>query len=127
MLDLNQARYLNLATFRKTGVEVRTPVWFGQEGDTLYLFSNGDAGKVKRLRNSGRALVAPCDVRGKVLGQWQPAQAILLQDTVAIAHAHAQLLKKYGWQMALLDFFAGLFGRKRQRVFIEIRVGSAPM
>ncbi len=52
-------QYLNLTTYRKSGEPVRTPVWFAQEGDTLYLFTNGETGKVKRIRNSGRVLVAP--------------------------------------------------------------------
>ena len=122
MLDLNQAAYLSLATFRKTGAEVCTPVWFAGDGDRIYIFSNGDAGKVKRLRNSARARVAPCDVRGKVLGEWRDAQAILIENTGEIQRAHLALRRKYGWQMALLDFFAGLFGRTRRRVFIAVRV-----
>ena len=28
-------QYLNLETFRKSGVPVRTPVWFTQDGDLL--------------------------------------------------------------------------------------------
>ena len=54
------AKYLNLETFRKTGVGVRTPVWFAQEADTFYVYTLPDAGKAKRIRNNprgaGRAL-----------------------------------------------------------------------
>lgn len=122
MSGLNEANYLSLATFRKNGAEVRTPVWFAAQGNTLYLFSNGAAGKVKRLRNSSRARVAPCDVRGKVLGEWRDAEAHLLDDAAGKATAHRALLDRYGWQMATLDFFAGLFGRKAQREFIAVRL-----
>jgi uncharacterized protein len=122
MNELEQASYLNLITFRKNGTEVRTPVWFAAEGDRYYIFSNGAAGKVKRLRNDTRARVAPCDVRGKVLGRWREAQAQLLDDAQAMQRAHAALRRKYGWQMALLDFFSGLSGRKRQRAFIAVRL-----
>lgn len=118
---LANAQYLNLATFRKNGTEVHTPVWFAQEGDTYYLFSNGEAGKVKRLRNSPRARAAPCDVRGKLLGDWREGQATLLTGPED-EHAHRALRHKYGWQMALLDFFAGLSGRKRQRAYIALRL-----
>lgn len=118
---LANAQYLNLATFRKNGTEVHTPVWFAQEGDTYYLFSNGDAGKVKRLRNSPRARAAPCDMRGKLLGGWQEGQATLLAGAEH-ERAHRSLRHKYGWQMALLDFFAGLSGRKRQRAYIALRL-----
>lgn len=122
MTDLHDANYLSLATFRKNGAEVRTPVWFAAEGATLYLFSNGAAGKVKRLRNSSRARVAPCDVLGKVLGDWHDAEAFLLSDLADRAQAHQALRERYGWQMAALDFFAGLFGRARQREFIAVRL-----
>ena len=125
MSTLATASYLSFATFRKTGAEVRTPVWFAQQGDRVYLFSNSDAGKVKRLRNSARARVAPCDVRGKVLGAWLDAEARLLVDSEDNSRAHRALLDKYGWQMATLDFFANLFGRARQRVFIVVQLTSA--
>ena len=121
-MTLNEASYLSLGTFRKNGVEVRTPVWFAEEGGVLYLFSNGAAGKVKRLRNSSRARVAPCDVRGKVLGEWHDAQAQLLSSEADKVHAHKALRRRYGWQMAALDFFANLFGRAAQREFIAVRL-----
>ena len=35
--QLKQQQYLNLETFRKSGVGVKTPVWFVQDGDTLYV------------------------------------------------------------------------------------------
>jgi PPOX class probable F420-dependent enzyme len=121
-MTLSEANYLSLGTFRKNGVEVRTPVWFAEEDGTLYLFSNGAAGKVKRLRNSSRARVAPCDVRGKILGDWHEAEAHLLGSESGKKAAHQALLRRYGWQMSALDFFAGLFGRAAQREFIAVRL-----
>ena len=52
---LIEARFVSLTTFRKTGVEVATPVWAAFENDRFYVFSAGEAGKVKRLRRSGDA------------------------------------------------------------------------
>lgn len=124
-MTLDDASYLSFGTFRKTGIEVKTPVWFAQQGDAIYLFSNDAAGKVKRLRNSTRARVAPCDVRGNVLGAWHEAEARLLVDADDNARAHRALLAKYGWQMATLDFFAKLFGRAQQRVFIVVKLINA--
>lgn len=120
-MPLAEARYLNLATFRKNGAEVHTPVWFARDGDLYYLFSAGDAGKVKRLRNSSRARVAPCNVHGKVLGPWLEAEAMLLADPDR-ERAHQALRRKYGWQMALLDFLAGLSGRRQRRAYIALRL-----
>jgi len=125
MIDLSKANYLSFSTFRKTGTEVQTPVWFAQRGQDIYLFSNGEAGKVKRLRNSARARIAPCDVRGKILGAWLEAEAHLLDRPEDNARAHRALLDKYGWQMATLDFFAKVFGRAQQRIFIVVRLKAA--
>lgn len=124
-ITLREANYLSLATFRKTGLEVCTPVWFAEDDGSYFLFSNGNAGKVKRLRHSTRARVAPCDVRGKVLGEWHEAEAHLLHEPDEIQRAHAALRRRYGWQMALLDFFAGLSGRKRQRAYIVVRLSAS--
>ncbi|HVF88994.1 MAG TPA: PPOX class F420-dependent oxidoreductase, partial [Blastocatellia bacterium] len=68
-------KYLNLETFRKNGTPVDTPVWFAEDRGTFYVYSRADAGKVKRVRNSPRARIAPCDVRGKLKGTWVDAEA----------------------------------------------------
>jgi PPOX class probable F420-dependent enzyme len=116
------SRYMNLSTYRKSGVPVDTPVWFAEESGRLYVFSAGNAGKVKRLRNSSRARIAPCDMRGGLLGEWQEAEAVLVNDPAEIARAHSALRKKYGWQMLLTDFFSRLTGRIHQRAFIAVTV-----
>ena len=117
---LDTASYLSLETFRKSGKGVPTPVWFAPHQGALYVFSAGEAGKVKRLRNSSRSRVAPCDVRGRVLGDWTDAQAFLVDDPVEIAAAHRALLERYGWQMRLLDCGARISGRYHKRAFIRI-------
>jgi general stress protein 26 len=45
-------KYISLTTFRKNGVGVPTPVWFGENGDKLYVMTRSDMGKVKRIRNN---------------------------------------------------------------------------
>ena len=61
-------KYLSLTSFRKSGVPVRTPVWFAEAEGKLYLFTNPKSGKAKRIRNNPRVLIAPCTMRGKVTG-----------------------------------------------------------
>lgn len=118
---LDGESYLSFATFRRDGRAVETAVWFGEDGDRLFVFTAGDSGKVKRLRNSPRARIAACDARGKVRGPWHDAQAHVITDAVLIARANAQLLAKYGWQIRVTDFFARLSGRYGKRAYIEIR------
>jgi PPOX class probable F420-dependent enzyme len=120
---LQDERYVSLATFRRTGEAVETPVWCAALGGKLYVFSAGDAGKVKRLRNSARARVAACDVRGRVHGDWLEATARILEDPEAIARARAAFRSKYGVQMCLTDLVSRLSGRIRRRAWLEIELG----
>ncbi len=111
---------MTLSTFRRSGAEVATPVWFAAAGGKLYVFTAGDSGKVKRLQHSSRARVAPSDARGRVQGAWRDATARLVTEPAALERAHAALRAKYGWQMWLTDLFSRLAGRIRRRAWIEI-------
>lgn len=115
-------RYLSLATFRKNGKKVATPVWFARDGGSLWVFTAGDSGKVKRLRNSSRAEVAPCDVRGGLRGEWLPATATLVEDEATEERAYRALRAKYGWQMRLTDLGSRLTGKIGKRKVIEVRL-----
>jgi PPOX class probable F420-dependent enzyme len=118
--ELDRHRYLSLATFRRSGAEVKTPVWFATADGKLHVFTAGDSGKVKRLRHSSRARVAPSDARGRVRGAWRDATARLVTEPQDIEHAHAALRAKYGLQMWLADLLARLLGRYHRRAWIEI-------
>jgi PPOX class probable F420-dependent enzyme len=113
-------RYMVLATFRRTGIEVRTPVWFAAVDGKFYVFTAGESGKVKRLRHSSRARVAPSDMGGRIHGAWWDVAARIATEPGAIERAHAALRAKYGWQMWLSDLFSGLTGRRERRAWIEI-------
>jgi PPOX class probable F420-dependent enzyme len=119
---LADARYFNLATFRRNGREVATPVWFASSDGIYYVFSAGDAGKVKRIRAGSRARVAPCDVRGRLLGDWCDATARLVTDPTEVQRAYRALRGKYGLSMALLDLLARLTGRYAKRQLIAVTV-----
>ena len=115
-------KYLNLETFRKSGEGVRTPVWFaaapGEEaGRKLYVYTIGNTGKVKRIRNNPRVRIAPCDMRGRLQGGWVDARAEILQGEEA-ARGMRLLNKKYVPWKQLLDFFARL--RPRERIVFAI-------
>ena len=120
MHDLYRERYVSLGTYRRKGVPVDTPVWFAGHGAKLYVFSAADAGKIKRLRNSPRARVAACDVRGCRRGEWVVATARVVESPDTVASAYAALRAKYGWQMRLTDGLSRLTGRIHRRAMIEI-------
>jgi uncharacterized protein len=75
---IHNQKYISLTTFRKTGVGVATPVWFGEEDNKLYVMTISKMGKVKRIRNNPQIKVAPCTMRGKVTGPEFDATARLL-------------------------------------------------
>lgn len=119
-------KYLNLETFKRNGTGVKTPVWFATEPASpldsneakLYVYTIGVSGKVKRIRNNPQVRIAPCDMRGRVKGEWVPARVEIL--TGREADQGMQLLnKKYLPWKHLLDFFA-MF-RKRERTVFAIR------
>jgi uncharacterized protein len=118
-------KYLSLETFKKSGESVRTPIWFAADprvgvdsgAAKLYIYTIGDTGKVKRIRNNSRVRVAPCDMRGKVLGEWVDARAEIVTGEEA-ARGMRLLNKKYFPWKQLLGFFA-LFSR-RPRIVIAL-------
>jgi len=71
-------KYISLTTFRKSGVGVPTPVWFGEEDGKLYVMTRGTMGKTKRIRNNPQVKVAPSTIRGKVTGPEFAARARIL-------------------------------------------------
>jgi PPOX class probable F420-dependent enzyme len=120
--DLDRYRYVSLATFRRNGAEVATPVWFAALGARLYVVTSGDSGKVKRLRNTPRARVAPSNARGRVQGSWQPATARLVTEPQMIDRARAALRGKYGLQIWVAELMSHLTGRIRRRAWIEVEL-----
>ena len=80
-------KYISLTTLRKSGAKVATPVWFGEDGDKLYLMTISNMGKTKRIRNNPQVTVAPCTMRGKLTGPEIGATARILPPE---EHAHAR-------------------------------------
>lgn len=87
-------KYISLTTFRKNGTAVATPVWFGEDGDKLYVMTRSDMGKTKRIRNNPQVRVAPCTIRGKVTGAEFAASARILTPEEHV-HARQAINQKY--------------------------------
>jgi len=119
--SLQDSKYVNVETFRKNGQGVRTPVWFAGEPENgapekVYVYSTADSGKAKRIRNNGRARVAPCDARGNLRGDWMDARGEIVSGEEA-EHGMRLLNKKYSPWKKLLDFFS-FFSRNKRIVFV---------
>lgn len=120
------SKYLNLETFRKAGTAVRTPVWFAQSGlhgtpatTLFYIYSEADAGKVKRIRGNPKVRVAPCTMRGNVCGEWIDGRARICADDEA-AHGQQLLTRKYGALKVVGDFFSRLMHHKQIVIAVEL-------
>lgn len=103
---------------------MRTPVWVAELDGRYYLFSEGKAGKVKRIRNNARARLAACDLRGRIRSDWLEARARIVQEPALIERVYAALRNKYGLQMKIGDFFSKLSGRYDKRTIIELELNG---
>jgi uncharacterized protein len=93
--QLSSEKYLLLTTFRKDGRAVSTPLWVVPDGNGLAFWTPDGTGKVKRIRNSGRVTVQPCDVRGNPHGEVVEGQA-RIGDQADRLRIGQGLKKKYG-------------------------------
>ncbi|MFE0425389.1 PPOX class F420-dependent oxidoreductase [Streptomyces sp. NPDC058953] len=110
--DIARARYISLTTFRRDGTGVATPVWFAEEGGTLYVWTNRDSWKVKRLRRDPRTTVTVCDVRGRIAEGAAHAEGTgELLDPDGTDRVRGLIARKYGWQFRLVDWPARLVRR----------------
>ena len=99
---LDGEQYILLTTYRKSGEPLPTPVWFAERDGRLYITTSRTAGKVKRVRNNPRVLVAPSDRIGVTHGPAIAAAAREVNEVneAARGSAEAALLAKYGDQLA---------------------------
>jgi PPOX class probable F420-dependent enzyme len=114
--EIHGQKYISLATFRKNGTAVPTPVWFGEEDDKLYVMSRSDSGKYKRIRNNPQVRVASCTMRGKITGPEFAAVARILPPE-DWPHARETVHRKY-W-LARVPFLWS-----KQNVYLEITFGE---
>jgi PPOX class probable F420-dependent enzyme len=112
--------YMSFATLKKSGKYVATPVWFAPDGDSYYLFSANNAGKMKRLRNFSQCRAAACTMSGTVTGDWVEGEAVILDRPEEVKTALAALHRKYGWQMKIADTGSKLTGKFNARAYIKV-------
>jgi uncharacterized protein len=121
---LDHDSYISLASYRKNGTLVETPVWAAPLDGKLVVFTLRETYKVKRVQNNPAVRVAKCDVKGKVLGEWHEGTCRLVTDAEQEKRAYAALRKKYGLMMRLGDIASTLTGRMKRRVVLEIALAS---
>ena len=111
-------KYINLETFRKSGVGVKTPVWFVQDRDVFYVWTQADSWKAKRIRNNGKVKLAPSTASGEPVGEWVDAHATTNESDFALNFTKALMRKKYGF--AFLGF--ALMGKLRKTEHTSLKI-----
>ena len=109
-----------MRALRKSGICVRTPVWFVQEGSTIFVRTLANSGKVKRIRNNCQVKIAVCKMDGRLLGEWVPAIAKEVVGQESDKKVDRLLDNKYGLMKKLFSLSSSLQGKKNS--IIEIRV-----
>jgi PPOX class probable F420-dependent enzyme len=95
-----------------------------REGDLLYVWTQGDSGKVTRIRNDARVQIAPSDHRGAVQGAPVYATARVLDAPTDLARVESLHKAKYGLQFRLFDVGAKVFRRNRPLCGLEITLAA---
>lgn len=119
------AQYVALTTYRLDGRAVVTPVWAAARDGRLLIFSNPSAGKMKRLRNSSRASVAPCTWNGTLTGVQLPATARILAPE-ELGEMWSALVKKYGLPALAFRLYDRVRRLLRMQASAGIEVSLAP-
>lgn len=116
----SRSRFVSLATYRRSGVRVATPLWFARSGHGLYVVTHATAGKVKRIRNNPAVGVAPCRSQGKVTGAEIRGRARLLDDPESRLAAKAISRRYFHIPAGLIERLMRRRGRGQPAVYLEI-------
>ena len=125
MSDFSRFRkeeFLSLETYRKNGETIKSPMWFSQDNDTLYLWTMADTSKVKRIRNNPHVNIAPCKRMGEVTGEWMTAHATIDDSPIMVAQVEAMLLKKIGLFFRIFRFIDAIRDRQKNSHRICIKL-----
>jgi PPOX class probable F420-dependent enzyme len=94
--ELRGAKYTLLVTHKRSGEPLPTPVWAGLGDDgKLYIRTEADVAKVKRIRNDPHVKVASCNSRGKPRGDLIEGRARIVSPD-AEEHAEKAIAEHFG-------------------------------
>lgn len=119
--ELEDAKYINLRSYKRDGNPVDTPVWQAPLDGKLMVFTDGTSFKVKRIRRNPTVQVARCGARGQLRGPWVNATCRIVEPGDPMeARAYAALNAKYGLVMRVGTWLSTLAGRVKRRRVLEI-------
>ena len=116
---LNQ-KYINLETYRRNGQAVRTTVWFVMDAGTIYIRTDMNSGKVKRIKNNPNVRITPSGARGQLKGKWIEGK-IKMAGSLELEHANQLLEQKYGIQGKIIRVFNKIRNTRPTVLSIQIQ------
>ena len=100
--DFSGVEYINLITYKKDKTPITTPVWVADFSNSLVITTSLNAGKVKRVRNNGKATIYITNQSGsKKLSESIDLKASLIEVVDLKKQAADVIRKKYG-MMAIM-------------------------
>ena len=101
--NFTEAEYINLITYKRDKSSVTTPVWVADFSNSLVVTTSLNAGKVKRIRNNGKATIYITNQNGsKKLSESLDLKATLIEDLVLKKQATDLIRKKYGMMAKMI-------------------------
>ena len=101
--DFSNVEYINLVTYKKDKTSVTTPVWVADFSDSLVVTTSINAGKVKRVRNNGKATIYTTNQNGsEKLSESLDLEASLIEDVDMKKQAADTIRKKYGMMAKII-------------------------
>jgi len=101
--DFSNVEYINLVTYKKDNTPITTPVWVADFSDSLVVTTSLNAGKVKRVKNNGKATIYTTNQSGsKKLSKSLELEASLIDDIDLKNQATNSIRKKYGMMAKMI-------------------------
>ena len=118
--EVAKSEYILLTTFTKDGRPKPTAIWAAPDSDRLLVITQEKSWKVRRIRNTPRVTIAPCDRAGKPKGEAVEAVATIL-DKSANGATYDAIGKRYGLLGKTFGVFSKLRGGLKNNVTVELR------
>ena len=95
--DFSSAQYINLITYKRDNTPVSTAVWVVGIENAVYVQTVKVSGKVKRVRNNGKAKIHETNQSGsQKLSEDLNLQASIVEDPVEKQEGIDAIMNKYG-------------------------------
>jgi hypothetical protein len=120
---LGAEKFVSLATFKKDGTAVATPMWIGRDGDQLFFWTPADSWKAKRAMNNPRVVLAPCNRGGRVSEGADPIDGVaeVITEPATVQRLAGVIRRKYGLMFTVVTFIERLLARgQKPRVVLRI-------